>query len=61
MKQPCDRNCPGRSATCHTECDKYRQFAAKRSEEYNKRRLEAEVVSAVCEGQIRRKTFTLSL
>ena len=61
MTQPCDRKCPNRSPTCHAECDKYREFAAQQREEYRRRKLDAEVTSAVCEGQIRRKTFTLSL
>lgn len=56
MKQPCDRKCPLRSATCHAECGKYSQFAADKREEYKRRKLEAEVVGAVCEGQLRRKT-----
>lgn len=28
MKQPCDADCPGRSATCHAECERYLLFAA---------------------------------
>ena len=29
-KPPCAPGCPNRSATCHTECAKYRDFAEKR-------------------------------
>ena len=58
MKQPCDRKCPGRSATCHAECEKYRQFAARQREEYKRRLAESEVTTAVVEGRIRCKKFS---
>ena len=28
MKNPCDRNCPERSATCHGKCEKYAAYVA---------------------------------
>ncbi len=55
MRQPCDRNCPGRSATCHTECDKYRRYAQQQQESYKKRILEFDVNSAKYEAQDRMK------
>lgn len=33
MKQPCDRNCPKRSSTCHSTFPEYAEFFAKREKE----------------------------
>lgn len=32
MGIPCVRDCPGRSPTCHAECEKYRDYAARCAE-----------------------------
>lgn len=29
---PCDRNCPGRTAGCHAECEKYKAWKKEREE-----------------------------
>lgn len=40
MKQPCERDCPNRSVTCHSECEKYKAFTeeikSKRDEKQKK-------------------------
>lgn len=28
MEQPCERSCAGRTATCHGECERYKEFLA---------------------------------
>ena len=33
MKQPCKKNCPDRSGTCHSECEQYLEFVRARHEE----------------------------
>ncbi len=33
MKNPCDRACPKRTSTCHSDCPDYAEFAAKREKE----------------------------
>lgn len=30
MKNPCTKNCPGRSPTCHCECEEYLEFFEER-------------------------------
>jgi hypothetical protein len=30
MKNPCSKNCPGRSPTCHCECEEYLAFFEER-------------------------------
>lgn len=43
--QPCRRDCPDRSPTCHAECEAYREFAARRAEIYRQRRIEYDAKS----------------
>lgn len=26
MRIPCEKNCPGRTGTCHADCEKYREY-----------------------------------
>jgi len=33
MKQPCKKNCPDRTSTCHSECEQYLEFVRARNEE----------------------------
>ena len=37
MKNPCVKECPDRSPTCHAECEKYAEFAAWCEEERENR------------------------
>ena len=41
---PC-KNCPDRTATCHTVCDKYKEFKKQTHEEYVQRFRENEIES----------------
>ncbi len=34
---PCDKDCPRRSATCHSECQKYLQYCEEREQERHRR------------------------
>lgn len=38
VKNPCKKNCPGRSATCHCECKAYLAYAEAKNAEYDDRR-----------------------
>lgn len=61
MMQPCKRDCPGRSPTCHAECEKYAMFTQQQAESYKKRMLDSDVKGAICDRQIKRKMFKMSL
>jgi hypothetical protein len=37
MKNPCDKNCPNRSPTCHCECEAYLAFFEERQRENKER------------------------
>lgn len=43
MKPPCTQDCPDRSPTCHSECEKYQEFQKKNAEERDRRYRENEV------------------
>lgn len=55
MTQPCKRDCPGRSPTCHTECAKYKAYTDQQREDYKRRVHEYEVVCAQMDAQRRMK------
>lgn len=40
MKQPCVRNCPNRSGTCHKTCPEWKEYEAAKFEEYKQRQIE---------------------
>lgn len=43
MKPPCSQDCPDRSPTCHSECEKYQEFQKKNAAERDRRYRENEV------------------
>ena len=43
MKNPCRRDCPGRSPTCHAEGDDYLAFNEHNQKRNHKRRQESEI------------------
>lgn len=53
MKQPCDRKCPGRKASCAVTCPDWAKWEEWKKQEYKKRLAESEVTNAVFEGRIR--------
>lgn len=40
MKPPCERDCPGRSAECHTKCAPYLEYEEAKQAEYRDREVE---------------------
>ena len=54
---PCAKDCPNRSATCHAECEKYAVFAKEREEErqaeWKERQAEARMSGYVIERNIK--------
>lgn len=55
MRNPCKPDCPGRNATCHTECAEYRQFEAENALKRKERYLQGDVNGAVYEATRRMK------
>lgn len=55
MRQPCKRDCPGRSPTCHAECEKYKAYTEQQREDYKRRVFEFEVACAQMDAQRRMK------
>lgn len=51
MKAPCTKDCPGRSPSCHAECEAYLDFrdrnAQQRERERNRRRVDGYIKDAV--------------
>lgn len=43
MKCPCTRECPGRTETCHAECEEYLAFVEYRKEIRKQKRKDVEV------------------
>lgn len=54
MIPPCVKDCPGRSATCHTSCEKYMEYQQKVQRAREIRRQECDATSAYCEGALRK-------
>lgn len=42
---PCAKDCPDRTATCHAECGKYAEFAARCEKERKRRQMEGSLKS----------------
>ncbi len=53
MRAPCMPGCEGRSPTCHTECEKYKEFVEWNKQSYARRRLEYDVAGALRDAQDR--------
>ena len=45
MMGPCERTCPGRSATCHASCEKYARFAREQGERREARHARIEITT----------------
>jgi hypothetical protein len=56
MKQPCQRECPGRSPTCHAECVRWAEWEEWKREEYARRevRYHADIHGAAQAQAVRR-------
>lgn len=57
---PCTRDCPKRSATCHSECIEYIEYAEAKEEERNERWKQKQIdnyaIESVIEANIKRAT-----
>lgn len=53
VENPCARDCPDRTATCHAECEKYARFFAWREEQRKKRAEEKTLEEAATHGMRR--------
>lgn len=57
---PCKRDCPKRSITCHSECKEYIEFAEameiERNERWKKKQVDNYVIESVLDANIRRAT-----
>ena len=54
-KQPCLKNCPERSAECHTVCEKWKRYELLRAEFYKARGVDAEQTRVLNEIERDRK------
>ena len=57
MLPPCKRDCPDRSSTCHTVCEKYKEYQRAMASERELRAGEREAISAQCDGTKRRTGY----
>lgn len=57
MLPPCKRDCPDRSPTCHTACEKYKAYQAAVEEARVLRRQEQQATNAYCDGMRRRSGY----
>lgn len=58
MTNPCSRDCPDRSPTCHADCQRYKDFAAEMAAQRAARWKDSQVATTICEGRIRRGSYT---
>lgn len=49
MKSPCKKDCPGRSPTCHAECEAYLAFHEHNREKYKKHMKETDILQYIKE------------
>lgn len=52
MKQPCAKDCPGRSATCHGTCAKWAEWENYKTADYD-RRIQTRIINQSTEGKER--------
>lgn len=57
MTPPCIKSCPGRSPTCHTSCEKYREYQQKTLKARAARQIETQAIGATCDGARRRTNY----
>lgn len=54
-KHPCRKDCPKRTAECKRVCERWKEYAAKKQEEYKERVADNEVNDALFQMDRRRK------
>lgn len=57
MMPPCKRGCPDRSPTCHTTCEKYKEYRKRRDEALAKQHKDSDALRTVCEGMWRKSHY----
>ena len=57
MTNPCKRDCPDRSPTCHTSCERYREYQQKMLKGRMARQIESQAIGATCDGARRRTNY----
>lgn len=57
MTNPCKRDCPDRCPTCHTNCERYKGYEAKKTEARKARMKESQAIGATCDGARRRTNY----
>lgn len=57
MTPPCIKGCPGRSPTCHTSCERYREYQQKTIQAMSARQIESQAIGATCDGARRRTNY----
>jgi|GEM_PF-2936915 len=55
VKQPCTRECPDRSAECHSKCDKWLEYEKARNAEYERVKKEKQIAYTLYEIERDRK------
>lgn len=50
VQMKCRRGCPDRTYDCHSKCEKYAAYRAECDKEIQRRTLERDVDSAVCDA-----------
>lgn len=51
---PCDRDCPGRTSTCHCTCEKYKAWREKKDIEMQKRSAAVAGLNTLSDANIRK-------
>ena len=59
MVQPCEKDCPGRSADCHSHCKRWAAWEHYKKELYSQRETDNLIRNYACESseRIKRKSF----
>lgn len=55
VKQPCTKECPDRSAECHSKCDKWLEYEKARNAEYERTAKEKQIAYTLYEIERDRK------
>lgn len=57
MTPPCIKACPDRSPTCHTSCERYREYQQKMIKARAARQIESQAIGATCDRNRRRTNY----
>jgi hypothetical protein len=54
MNSPCDKNCPERSPTCHSMCERYQSYHKKKLAENAERLKQKQIQMAIADAEYKR-------